>query len=90
MAAHKGSCDQFDDLKVLLQILDDALQADRQAGTGYHGNISLIVQQITLRVSVCLHHLVLFLIGLLDERTGDLVQLTESGNNPNCLRTALL
>ena len=38
----------------------------------------------------CVCYLVLFLIGLLDERTGDLVQLTESRNNPHGLWTALL
>lgn len=35
-------------------------------------------------------HLVLLLIGLLDEGAGDLVELTESRNNPDGLSAALL
>lgn len=41
-------------------------------------------------VRVRLRYLVLFLIGLLDERTGYLVQLPESWYDPDRLRTALL
>lgn len=53
--------------------------------------LRLTVQRVILDdVFVRLCHLVLFLIGLLDERTGDLMQLTESRNDPHCLRTALL
>lgn len=38
----------------------------------------------------CLWYLVLFLVGLLDKRTSDFVQLSESRNNPDGLRNALL
>lgn len=46
----------------------------------------------SLILSACEHlwYLVLFLIGLLDERARNLVELAESRNNPDGLRTALL
>lgn len=39
---------------------------------------------------LCLWYLVLFLVGLLDKRTSDFMQLSESRNNPDGLRNALL
>lgn len=87
VAAHQRSCDQLDDLKVLLQVLDDALfGGDREKG------VSLLVFIMTIIVFFCCFfvHLVLLLIGLLDKGAGDLVELTQSRNHPDGLCAALL
>lgn len=86
MAAHERSRDQFDNLEVLLQVLDDALWAENRE---FIGPTRRTAPTVVFHARACFH-LVLLLIRLLNERSSDLVQLPERRNHPDGLRTALL
>lgn len=87
MAADQRSSDQLDNLKVLLQVLDDALlgrnawKRSRPLEFFFYGDVLTGASR---------SHLVLLLIGLLDEGAGDLVELAERGDDPDGLSAALL